>query len=420
MMAAGHDAPDGRTPEDRLSDTERQLAETTERYRSLFAYNPHATFSLDLEGRFTDANEVTVDLSGYSLDELLQMDFTQLILPEDLPEAIVVFEGAVKEVPQQHEAAMRTKHGEVMEIRIAAVPVIVAGEVVGVDGLAENITEENALRRELEGLRRSAEEANAAKSMFLANMSHEVRTPLTSVLGATEMLAEGELDPQQHHLIGIIHRSGERLLRLVNDILDVSRMEAGKLAVHRAPFLVEGLVRDLAAWAVPFSQREGLAFESRIDPRLPETLVGDAMRISQVLTNLVGNALKFTEDGGVTLTVDLVERRVEQQVEHWVGPRIEHWVETGTESRARTIEVRFVVRDTGIGVPPERLASLFDSFTQVDSTSTRRYGGAGLGLAICRELVDLMGGTLEAESTPGEGSRFAFALPLETVLPASR
>ncbi len=417
-MAAGHDAPDGRTPEDRLTDTERLLAETTERYRSLFAYNPHATFSLDLEGRFTDANEVTVDLSGYALGELLTMDFTQLILPEDLPEAIVVFEGAVKQVPQQHEASMRTKDGEVLEIRIAAVPVIVAGEVVGVDGLAENITEENALRRELEGLRRTAEEANAAKSMFLANMSHEVRTPLTSVLGATEMLAEGELDPQQHHLIGIIHRSGERLLRLVNDILDVSRMEAGKLAVHRAPFLVEGLVRDLAAWAVPFSQREGLRFESRIDQRLPETLVGDAMRISQVLTNLVGNALKFTEEGGVTLTVDRVEPRVTPGFEPGFEPRIEHWVESGAGTR--TIEVRFVVRDTGIGVPAERLASLFDSFTQVDSTSTRRYGGAGLGLSICRELVDLMGGTLEAESTPGEGSRFTFTLPLETVLPASR
>lgn len=397
-MTAARDAADGPAPEDGPTGTERLLAETAERYRSLFTYNPHASFSLDLEGRFTDANEVTQHLSGYPLTELLTMDFTQLISREGVPAASVVFRGALAQAPQQHEASIRTRTGRLIEVRIAAVPVIVAGEVVGVDGFAEDITEENQLRRELEGLRRQAEEANAAKSMFLANMSHEVRTPLTSVLGATEMLAEGDLDPQQHHLIGIIHRSGERLLRLVNDILDVSRMEAGKLAVHRAPFLAEGLVRDLAAWAVPFSVREGLTFDSRIDPRLPETLLGDAMRISQVLTNLVGNALKFTEEGSVTLTVERAD--------------------AGVHPADRAIAVRFVVSDTGIGVPPERLASLFESFTQVDSTSTRRYGGAGLGLAICRELVDLMGGTLEAESTPGQGSRFAFTLPLETVPPA--
>ena len=370
------------------SEADRLLAETTERYRSLFDHNPHATFSLDLEGRFIDANVVTQTLSGYDLEELRGLDFTHLIRPEDVPEAIVVFQGAVEQVPQQHQAAMQTRDGRVMEISIAAVPVIVGGQVVGVDGVAEDITEQNEMRRELEATRRAAEEANAAKSMFLANMSHEVRTPLTSVLGATELLAEGELDAQQHHLIGIIHRAGERLLRLVNDILDVSRLEAGKLDVHRAPFRIDSIVGDVNAWATPMSEREGLDFSVEVDPRLPDTVIGDALRVSQVLNNLVGNALKFTDEGEVRLRVELVH------------------------DRPHSVETRFTVEDTGIGVAAERLASLFESFTQIDASNTRRYGGAGLGLAICRELVSLMGGELEADSTPGVGSRFSFTLPL--------
>ena len=379
-------------PEVDLREMQARFARLAERYRSLYDHNPHAAFSLDLEGRFIDANLVTQTMSGYDLEELRGLTFAALICEEDLDEAARVFQGALDEVPQQHQTAMRTKDGRVMEINVAAAPVIVEGQVVGVDGLAEDVTEENELRRELERTRRAAEEANTAKSMFLANMSHEVRTPLTSVLGATELLAEGDLDPHERRLVGIIHRSGERLLRLVNDILDVSRLEAGKLAVHRAPFTFEGIVSDLATWALPLSRREGLGFSHELDPALPATVTGDAMRIAQVLTNLVGNALKFTETGEVRLLVERV----------------------GTEPRGVQV-VRFCVTDTGIGIPPDRLVSLFDSFTQVDASHTRRYGGAGLGLAICKELVGLMGGTMQADSTPGVGSTFAFTLPLSTV-----
>ncbi len=375
-----------------LAEAERRLARATERYRSLFDNNPHAAFSVDLEGRFTDANTVTQALSGYDLEELRRLSFTDLLVEDDVPGAVAVFLGALGQKPQQHVASMQTRDGQVMEISIAAVPVIVDGEVIGVDAVAEDITEQNQLRRDLEATRRAAEEANTAKSMFLANMSHEVRTPLTSVLGATEMLAEGHLDDQQKHLVKIIHRSGERLLRLVNDILDVSRLEAGKLAVHRAPFTFSGIIGDLEAWAVPLADREGLTFRHRVDPDLPEVVVGDAVRVAQVLTNLVGNAMKFTDTGEVVLHVDRRGRRPDGAV-----------------------VVRFRVRDTGIGIDPDQLDSLFESFTQVDTSRTRRYEGAGLGLAICRELVTLMGGDLHAESTPGSGSTFAFTLPLVPV-----
>jgi signal transduction histidine kinase len=202
------------------------------------------------------------------------------------------------------------------------------------------------------------------------------------------MLAEDTLAPGQHHLVGIIHRSGERLLRLVNDLLDFSRLEAGKLDVHLAPLRLRSLTEDVRAWALPMAQREELTFELSVDPDLPATVSGDAMRISQVVTNLVVNAFKFTEKGHVRLAVALV--RSHDGVAH----------------------VRFSVEDTGIGISSEQLAVLFQSFTQVDSSTTRKYGGAGLGLAICQELVTLMGGTMQAESTPGSGSTFSFTLPL--------
>ncbi len=373
-----------------MSATERALAESNERYRSLFAYNPHAAFSLDRDGTFIDANEVAQQMSGYSLEEFQQLDFTQILVPDHVAAAVEAFAGALDREPQQLVADMLTKDGQLLELSIAAVPVIVYDEVVGVHGVAEDVTENNEMRRELERTRRAAEEASAAKSLFLANMSHEVRTPLTSVLGATEMLAEDELDPHQQYLVDVIHRSGERLLRLVNDILDVSRLEAGKLDVHASPFDVRSLVRDVATWAAPLAEREGLTLACTVDPELPEQVVGDAMRVSQVLTNLLGNALKFTESGQVRLAVR-------------AGARL------GDIS-----EVCFVVEDSGIGIHDEQLNGLFESFTQVDTSATRKYGGAGLGLAICQELVTLMGGFLEAQSTPGRGSTFSFTLPLRT------
>ena len=383
---------DSRAAREQMSATERALAESTERYRSLFEYNPHAAFSLAPDGTFTAANEVAQRLSGYTLADLQQIDFAHLICPEHVPRTLAAFEGALQRVPQQLEANMRHRDGHVIEMNLTAVPVIVHDEVVGVHGIAEDITEQNEMRRELERTRLEAEEANAAKSLFLANTSHEVRTPLTSVLGATEMLAEDILTPGQHHLVGIIHRSGERLLRLVNDILDVSRLEAGKLDVHRAPLRVRGLIDDVLAWASPMAYREGLEFKLSIDPALPEAVVGDAMRISQVITNLLTNAFKFTDEGAVQLVIEVLDSR-DDTVED-------------------TVEVRFAVEDTGIGIDAEQLDTLFQSFTQVDNSTTRKYGGAGLGLAICQELVHLMGGSLSAQSSPGKGSTFSFTLPM--------
>ena len=369
-------------------ETERELAESKERYRSLFAYSPHAAFSLDLDGTFVDANAVAQELSGYTLAEFTEVDFTHLLAPEDVGRAAAAFEGALHRQPQKLQATMLTKDGRRMELNLAAVPVIVDDEVVGVHGTAEDMTKENALLRDLEGARRAAEDASAAKSLFLANMSHEVRTPLTSLLGAGEMLAEGDLDPGQRYLVEVVRRSGERLLRLVNDILDVSRLEAGHIEMAVAAFDVRALVEDALKWARPFAEREHLDLSSVIADEVPRVLLGDSFRITQVLTNLIGNALKFTDCGGVSVRVDL------ESVD------------------GDTHRLRLAVEDSGIGIPEEQLPRLFESFAQADASTTRPYGGAGLGLAICRELVALMRGTIEACSIPGEGTTFTVVLPL--------
>jgi len=369
-------------------ETERELAESKERYRSLFAYSPHAAFSLDLDGTFVDANAVAQELSGYTLAEFMEVDFTHLLVPEDVGRAAAAFEGALHRQPQKLQATMLTKDGRRIELNLAAVPVIVDDEVVGVHGTAEDMTKENALLRDLEGARRAAEDASADKSLFLANMSHEVRTPLTSLLGAGEMLAEGDLDPGQRYLVEVVRRSGERLLRLVNDILDVSRLEAGRIEMAVAAFDVRALVEDALTWARPFAEREHLDLSSVIADEVPRVLLGDSFRITQVLTNLIGNALKFTDCGGVSVRVDL------ESVD------------------GDTHRLRLAVEDSGIGIPEEQLPLLFESFAQADASTTRPYGGAGLGLAICRELVALMSGTIEACSIPGEGTTFTVVLPL--------
>ena len=373
---------------DHASATERALIENSERYRSLFAYNPHAAFSLDLEGRFIDTNAVAVELSGYSQAELRSMHFIDVVREEEIPRVAAAFEEVVNRRPQQLETRVVHREGHVVDLSITAMPVVVGDEVVGVHGIAEDITERNELRRELERTQRVAEEASVAKSLFLANISHEVRTPLTSLLAATELLRETEMDTQQDRFAEMIVQSGKRLLRLVSDILDFSRIEAGKVELQEDAVSLRAVVQEAVEWCVPLAGQKGLAFTWSVDPELPESLSGDSMRITQVLTNLLENAVKFTETGEIVLAVE------------FAGVHPDH------------VDVRFAVKDSGVGIPDDQLDSLFEAFTQGDASTTRTHGGAGLGLAICHELVTLMGGEFAARSSFGVGSTFCFTLPL--------
>jgi PAS domain S-box-containing protein len=252
-----------------------------------------------------------------------------------------------------------------------------------------DITERRAYEETLRRARDEAMAATTAKGEFLANMSHEIRTPMNGVVGMTELLMDTELNDLQRHYAETIRSSGEALLTVINDILDFSKIEAGKMELESTEFEPRSLVEEVVDLLGPRAQQKGLSIASRVDVGVPRWLSGDAVRIRQVLTNLVGNAVKFTESGSVELEARFVARDQAK----------------GT--------LRIDVRDTGIGIAEDRQADIFESFTQIEGGNRRRYGGTGLGLAICRRLIALMDGRLGLESRPGAGSKFWFELELE-------
>ena len=257
--------------------------------------------------------------------------------------------------------------------------------------MLQDITNLEVLRRSQEASLRAketAESANRAKSEFLANMSHEVRTPMTGILSMSSHLQDTPLSTEQLECVSIIQTAGESLLTIINDILDVSRIEAGRLTIDPFPFDLNAMVDEVVALVAEKAEDKGLELIVRCAPDLPGRVVGDAGRIRQALMNLVGNAIKFTHEGHILINVEKLD---------------------GDEESAR---LRLSVEDTGIGIPQDKLSSVFEKFTQADGSITRQYGGTGLGLSISKQLVELMNGDIDATSVAGAGSTFSFTLTL--------
>lgn len=260
--------------------------------------------------------------------------------------------------------------------------------------LAEKQKEEaEQQRREAQTAKRAADDANAAKSDFLASMSHEIRTPMNGIIGMNELMMQSGLTEAQKQFSQIIQTSGENLLVIINDILDFAKLEAREVALHPEWFSISELVQTVATLVSTKTEPNTVRIEYWVDPTIPDALFADAVRLRQVLTNLAGNAVKFTDQGYVRLVVRQMP---------------------GTFDAART-RLSFSIEDTGIGIHPEKIGKMFEKFSQADTGTTRNYGGTGLGLAICKELIMLLDGDISATSQPGSGSTFTFEVPLATV-----
>jgi PAS domain S-box-containing protein len=369
-----------------LSDVHRQK----QYFESLLEISPTAIITVDLEDRVTSWNPAAEKLFGYSREEAVGRNVDGLIA------ASTDLRAEAREVNRRgshHEYRLITrrtrKDGSLVDVQLLVAPVFVEGELLGRYGIYHDIGE-------LQRARQAAEEATEAKSTFLATMSHEIRTPMNAVIGMTGLLLDTELTSEQRGFAEVIRSSGDALLEIINDILDFSKIEAGKFELEFRPFVIRDAVEAAVDLVAATATAKGLDVGSLLDPKAPVAIVGDATRLRQILVNLLTNAVKFTEDGEVVLSVD--SERVAE----------------GDGSGAEICELHFAVRDTGIGIPKERIDRLFHSFSQVDASTTRRYGGTGLGLAISKRLSEMMGGTMWVESEVGKGSVFHFTIKAET------
>jgi len=385
------------------------VQEAQHRFQQLFRYNP-ALMALNSvpEMRFVDVNDVFLDKLGYTRDEVVGKTSAELgLLVESGGQRRARLELDKYGRFTDLELQVRNKQGELLEG-------LFSGEVIHEKTqdyyltVMVDITDlkrvEKKLRTANEHLEKTtawanalatqAEIASSAKSDFLANMSHELRTPISGVIGMTNLLLDTPLNEEQQHYTEIIRSSGGTLLALVNDILDFSKIEAGKLDLEEIDFDLDSLLDDITAALAAGASEKRIEFACVRNTDVPVLLRGDPVRIRQVLTNLVDNAIKFTAQGEVSIQVGVDSRSVPSLMD------------------TSTIRLRFCVRDSGIGIPADKVNLLFEKFTQVDASTTRKYGGSGLGLAICKRLVELMDGEIGVNSLVGKGSEFWFTMPL--------
>ncbi|GFK94799.1 Autoinducer 2 sensor kinase/phosphatase LuxQ [Fundidesulfovibrio magnetotacticus] len=373
-----------------LDERERLVRLSRTWYRQMFEAAPAMMFTTSRRGWFCDVNLAFIDHTGLGREHLLNAPLSEVLdVDPDLLQRL--WEGEpLRRAPAQLRPASGPPRQALLDALVTEDP---KGERVALF-VAIDVTEERRARAELIAAKEAAEEASRAKSEFLANVSHEIRTPLNGVLGMLQLLEKSGLDQRRDDWVRNALDCGRSLLTLLGDILDLSSLESGSRQCRLEPFSAVDILREVAQLYVRQAQAKGITLAVEADPAIPRTLLGDGGRLRQALFNLAGNAVKFTPSGSVTLRADAVGR-----------------------DRQGVSRLLFSVEDTGVGIEPAKLARVFEPFTQADGSHTRRYQGAGLGLAIVRRLVRLWEGSLEIDSQPGEGCTVSFTMP---VSPAPR
>jgi PAS domain S-box-containing protein len=365
-----------------------QLQRQKQYYQSLLEVSPTAIVTVDPDHKVTSWNPAAEKLFGYSREEAIGQDVDSLVANTEAVHDEAVRLNRQTEAGEVRLTTRRTrKDGSLVDVDVRAAPIRVGDQMVGLYALYHDISE-------LQRAREQAESATQAKSAFLAMMSHEIRTPMNAVIGMAGLLVDTDLTPEQRSYAEVIRSSGDALMAIIDDILDFSKIEAGRLELERRPFDLRSCVESSLELVAASASGKGLELAYLFDQGLPGAIVGDATRLRQILINLLNNAIKFTDTGEVVVSVD--------------GEALESGEEVGREYK-----LHFAVRDSGIGIPEDQLSRLFESFSQVDASTTRRYGGTGLGLAISKRLSELMGGTIWVESQMGEGSTFHFTIQAE-------
>ena len=378
---------------------EQALRTSEQQFRSLIGNMPGISYRMALRGsqEMVFISDAVSTVTGYAASEFTgagaMRRLEQLVVPDDWPRVTAALATAIADqVPYVAEYRLRHADGGIRWLLSNGAVVRDAdGRPEWLDGVVLDITERYQMEQELRLAKEKAEQAAAARASFVANMSHEIRTPMNSILGFTDVLLDSELQPAQRRQLDTVRNAGRALLRLLNEVLDTAKLDKGAVELELADYSLLALVDELSSTIGARAQAKSLLVDVRYDPALPTNLHGDELRMRQVLTNLLDNAIKFTASGSVALHV-----------------------------RGAGALLLIDVQDTGIGIAPERLEAIFEPFTQADASTTRRYGGTGLGTTICRQLVDLMGGRIWASSVAGRGTTFHIELPLQAAREAPR